>query len=89
MLKLSFIQSVNVYLNFLAYPQSEVDYARYQGSRAQLGGLNFSEGVYRTGKLEESLTEGETSHPDAEGEPNVDSRFPKFLGQMLAVNEVS
>ena len=47
--------------------QSEADYKNYSLPRLRGGGMQLSEAVLRTGKLEETLSEGELLHPASEG----------------------
>ena len=51
----------------ILFLQSEVDYKNYDLPRLRGGGGQLSETVLRTGKLEETLSEGEMTHPASEG----------------------
>ena len=48
--------------------QNEADYKNFNSPRSKGGGSNLNETILRTGKLEETLSEGETPHPASEGE---------------------
>ena len=52
---------------YCLFVQSEGDYKNYRLPKLYAGTLEMKEAVLRTGKLEETLTEGETLHPSVEG----------------------